>query len=340
MAVEVTIRFAGELVEVVRVPRGRSFRIGTAPDVDAVVPGLASFPLVDTDGNVRMPVGELGVEITVAPAAPTTPIPFAKLSRRLLPYLAGVLVVHLVVWAAAMTRELPTPPEKPRLARIAMHREPPPPPVPREREHEHEHAGASAHADASPSYIETLRAQLPRLPHIKGNVGFMSGAQFEAIAGTVDLTRYFADLKGPIYLDNEPPAFGGRGDRFQPPPGKIIPAGRYATVAHGRGAGEQYHLAGEAELQVELCASKACTASGAIDRASVTSWIAPHADDFRVCYDGSPSTLVDFTIADGVVHNARGRGAAGKCAAGLISAIAFPHVDGATRVRYEIAFHG
>ena len=109
-------------------------------------------------------------------------------------------------------------------------------------------------------------------------------------------------------------------------------------MSRGRGAGDDYHLAGETTVDVELCTTAACVASGSIDRASVHSWIAPHADAFRACYDGTARVVVDFTIADGVVRGAHGRGATGASAAAVVSGIAFPHTGGTTRVRYEVSY--
>ena len=98
-------------------------------------------------------------------------------------------------------------------------------------------------------------------------------------------------------------------------------------------------------VDVMVCDGPTCSATGAIDRHDVTTWIAPHVDDLRACYargahaDGTVMTV--FTIgADGAVHGigARGLGDVAPCVASVLSAVAFPHTDRVTRVRYPIAF--
>ena len=158
MAVEVTVRFAGTLLEAVVIVPGRSFRLGSAPGVDVAVPGLISFPLVDSGGLVRIPAGltafrqdgvaladiaplaltgdtrirlAIGaIVIDLAVATPVAPLARLPLDRRPLPYLAVALVAHLAVWTAAMSRGVPPP--VPRLVHARLAKRPPPPPPPRE----------------------------------------------------------------------------------------------------------------------------------------------------------------------------------------------------------------
>jgi len=370
MAIEVTVRFAGTLLEVVVVGPGRSFRLGTAPGVDIAVTGLISFPLVDSTGLIRIPAGltarrqdgvgladiaplaltgttrirlAIGaIEIDLAVAAPVAPLARLPIDRRPLPYLALALVAHLAVWTAAMSR-VEAPPT-PRLVHARLAKRPPPPLPPRPTAGapmiQEGRMGAKDGGRAAGQYV--MRGGGPDGPRGTRQAFEISGAELRALIGTVDLGKALAETDGPIVREEDGNARGfGGSARFDPsrrPGFESVKTGRYATVSRGRGAGDDYHLSGETQIAVELCATAACVASGAIDRASVHSWIAPHAEDFRACYDGTPHVVVDFTIADGVVHGAHGRGATGTCAAAIVSGIAFPHTGGTTRVRYEVSY--
>ena len=364
MAVEVTVRFAGTLIDVVVVEPGGTYRLGSAPGVDLAIPGLLSFPLVDSAGLIRIPAGitairdddarladvapvalagdtridlSIGhVRIALAVAKRVAPLHRARVDRRPWPYLGLALVAHLAVWATAMTHgEGPAP--LPRLVHARLAKKPPPPPPPpipnRGSNAMEPDAGRMGKKD-------TGRAEGQYAMHAGGMLGSISGAQLHRLMGSVDLGAALAAATGPVAPSIDETGFGGAA-RFDPasrPGFESIKTGRYATVAHGRGAGDDYHLAGETTVEVELCATKACVATGAIDRARVHSWIAPHASDFRACFDGTPSVVVDFTIANGIVRGARGRGATGACAAAIVSGIAFPRTDGTTRVRYEVTY--
>lgn len=369
MAVEVTVRFAGTLLEVVVVGPGRSFRLGTAPGVDVAVTGLLSFPLVDTSGHVRIPAGLTAfrhdgtaladiaplpltgdtrirlvigaIELDLAVARPVAPLARLPVDRRPLPYLALALIAHLAVWTVAMRRG--EPPPAPRLVHARLAKRPPPPPPPRETTGTpmRREAGVLPHGGRAEGHYRMERG-IDDGPSGTRQGFAITGAELRALMGTVDLGKALAETDGPIVREEDGDATGfGGAARFDPatrPGFDSVKTGRYATVSRGRGAGDAYHLAGETQIAVELCATSACVASGAIDRASVHSWIAPHAEDFRACYDGTADVVVDFTIADGVVRGAHGRGATGRCAAAIVSGIAFPHTGGTTRVRYAVSY--
>ncbi len=364
MAVEVTVRFAGTLIDAIVVEPGRSYRLGSAPGVDVPIPGLLSFPLVDSAGLIRIPAGLVAIHddgtrladiaplaltgetrlalaighvaITLAAAKPVAPLARPRADRRPWPYLALALVAHLAIWATAMTRPVDEPPPRSRLVHARLAKPAPPPQPPRDQHT----AGAQLQGGAIGKKGSDRGEGQYAMD--RSMLGSITGAQIQGLIGTVDLGAALAEATGPAGPQVEPDAtlFGGA-RRFDPGARagfESITTGRYATVAHGRGAGDDYHLAGETTVDVELCATKACVASGAIDRASVHSWIVPHAAEFRACFDGTPSVVVDFTIANGVVRGAHGRGATGACAAAIVSGIAFPHTDGATRVRYEVSY--
>jgi hypothetical protein len=167
---EVTVRFAGTILEVAHVRPGECFRIGTAPGVELplLLAGITAFPIVDaTTGAfvVRRPAGTyatrnalpmhepdarlapsdrlelwLGnvlvtVELTTLPA---TPVAKPPLDRRPPRYLAGSLVAHLVMWSIAIAFAAPMRIQHPRPriqahlrpVRVAM-REPERPPPPK-----------------------------------------------------------------------------------------------------------------------------------------------------------------------------------------------------------------
>ena len=357
MPVEVSVRFAGTLMSSTVVPLGRTFRLGTAPGVDAEMLGLFSFPLVDTSGHVHLPPGvrATGVdpvrvvagamEIEISPVRPVTILPHARLDGRLVPYLVVALLAHLATWAFAMSQPTPAPVPLPRLARLLSPATPAPPPERTGARMRLEDGRVDTRGESrAQGHLGQRQVEEAKMRNSDGGHAAaqyipegITAARLHRLIGDTDFGQAFSGMHQAYRPDDDTAGFAAA-QRFDPrsrPGFESVKVARYATVAHGRGAGEAYVLAGETSLEVELVATQA---TGAIDRASVHSWVAPHADDFRACFDGAPSVTVDFTIANGTVHGARGRGRAGSCAAAVLTGIAFPRTDGTTRVRYAITY--
>ncbi|HEX7700259.1 MAG TPA: hypothetical protein VF403_06055, partial [Kofleriaceae bacterium] len=123
MRAQITARFGDSLVETAEIERDGSYRIGTAPGVDLAVARIGSFPIVTGDATgfiVRTPVGmgdatdvrlaadqpvtlRFGmITITIELVAQTAPLPVRKIDRRPYAFIVGSLIVHLLVWGAAI----------------------------------------------------------------------------------------------------------------------------------------------------------------------------------------------------------------------------------------------
>jgi hypothetical protein len=151
---EVTVRFAGTILDVAHVQLGGCYRIGTAPGVELPLElaGITVFPIVDATSGafvVRRPAGTYATRnalpmhepdarlatsdhlelwlgnVLVTVELVTLPAIMAKpaFDRRPAGYLAGSLAVHLVMWSVAIAFAAPLHVPKPR-PRIQAHLRP------------------------------------------------------------------------------------------------------------------------------------------------------------------------------------------------------------------------
>ena len=350
--VEVVARFGGTIIDLAHVGPADTYRIGTAPGVDLVIPGLVCFPLVD--GNtVRCPVGlsarEDGSRTELRAGAVTFHITRTKLPAPSLPrpafdwrppiVLFVSLVAHLAVWLAAMRFEpferLPI--EKPRrYARLKTPPpDPPPPPPPQHIEPKQPVMRSKQHAQSAPA---ARRASA--LPEHADTTGVMASAAELAVADALksfDDTRVIervSALTGDVYNEHtaNEQGFGG-GRRFDPSQREgfeSVETGPYATMP----------------FNVKLCPKRTCKIPGPVPALYVRTHLLGQMDAIYDCYAmhaSEPGTIVlEFTITgDGLVREASGSGLGetGACAARAAEAIIFRAFGRETRVRYPIRFY-
>ena len=341
--VEVTVTFAGTLLQITRVPHGRPVRVGRARDADVAVDveprtlptNLARGERVEHAlGLVRIALARID--------EPAVPLARRALERRPLPFLALSAVVHVAfVWIAMLTMELDpitipvditSPPRlPPRIARIEA-------PVPAANARSSDDMPAATH-DAKPTAggFELLRRELRH------------------VTGTADLGRELADA-GPIYDEHAATAaqFGNHGRSFDPssdPMFDSVKTGRYATVDSGRAAGASYRLPGEVErppLMALACDDASCVVEGAFDRLRVRDIIEQRYVDLLKCYERTANSAprVEITMRFEIDASGRpsdiavdGHTAVGTCVARIVGRTKFPAADQPTRVRtYPMAF--
>src|ERR1700759_3608916 len=129
---QVPARLADTIVDLAHVAPGERYTLGTAPGVQLAISGIREFPLVTSEARgfvVRRPVGlgtlvvdgkrcddaelvlgwarvtlELGLvalEIELVERA-AVPVPRPEVERRTPAFVVASLIVHLLVWAAAV----------------------------------------------------------------------------------------------------------------------------------------------------------------------------------------------------------------------------------------------
>jgi hypothetical protein len=309
--------------------------------------------------RLELVLGLVAIQIELAAVVPVIAQP--RGDRRVLPYAAGALLAHGAFMLAVFAAPPPTPPaplletlRSARLAKTMPHTpltQPVPPPESRARAQHLAHAKQPLPAipqAATPEPVPTVEMAGPNTVVAHRAAARADGAEHAhaATLGSAIAALWGPDwseaVKGwdPLYNegDHAGEQFGGAGGRFDPttnPAFASIAAGNYHT----------HKVTGAAELQ--LCAGHSCQAQGAIDSASVTSWIAPHTDDLRACIEREPGQqdgriLVAFTIdgsgaARGVHARALGQNVGG-CVAAVVASISFPRTDHATTVTYPITF--
>jgi hypothetical protein len=383
MRASVTARFGDTMIGVTHVAPDRSYCIGTARSVDLAIAGLTSFPIIVGDANgfmVRRPigVGKLCVDdrvvdevrlaegtvvtfafdrIALTIELVTEPAPLAKtaLDGRPPKYIAGSLIVHLVVWAIAITfaqlprAKKPRPPwvVHPVVARLAP-RAPYQYPPPR-----HEVPPAPA-ALPPPSAMVSSPVRDPRegpdaaaSPDPRGGqvseegIASFSPGYIESLHRTDQAVRDGLAATGPLYDEDDVDSFGGGQRKFDPRNRAgwgTIGTGRFKTISHGRGTGDEYRLPGEVVTELALCESPHCLISGALDKADVQHVIEPMAPALAGCVNQAALTLELDIAPNGHVKKAHAHGKIGRCAANVIGQLAFPAADGPTHATYTIGY--
>jgi hypothetical protein len=348
--VEVVVRFGDTILDVAYVRPHQTYRIGTAPGVELAVPGHTSFPLV-TGGAIRCPVGvpvrHLGatVELRFAYASveltrrqlELIPVARPRLRWRLVAFVAASLLLHLGIWACAMTLEpfeRLVAAQQPRMrhAHVADHEPPPePPPTPVVEKHEQQPAAASPPAAPPRKRARVERANAANPAE--------AASQFAAmVAKTHVVERVSALRPEDTYNEDDANAKGfGGSPRF--PPGETIKTGEYKIMAY----------------DVKLCPKKSCTITGPVPGTFVRAQLHEHMDAIYACYlehaTETGTITLEFSIAgDGTVHGAKGSGLGetGACAARVLPEIYFKAIGDndvpegqpkVTRVRYPIRFN-
>jgi len=331
--VEVVTRFGRTILDVTHVGPTDTYRIGTAPQVNCIVPGLTCFPLV-TGGTMRRPVGVLVVErdgwtelrlgalsihVTRTKLS-RAPLARPRFERRTPLFLAASLLVHFAIWFVALTQapleKLPA--QKPRPLLVSLSAGPPPEPAKpsplRARTPEsHQHVSVAAVQPARQSRVPR-EARDERYTTPEAAVAAVARAFDE-----IDVEGQMADLRPEdTYREDEANARGfGGGRRFDPTQREgwgTVESGGYATMSY----------------DVKLCPDKACTVDGPVPALYVRTHLLAHMDEIYACYmqhANEPGTIVlSFTITpDGAVRDARGTGLGetGECAARVVGEIFF-----------------
>jgi hypothetical protein len=261
---EIAIRLGDTALDIARVGVGKRFTIGEVPGVQLAVAGIGEFPLVESRGAqfiVRAPVGTplrsgdrlvddrelvlvpdsrvalalalVRVEIRlVRGESPIIPRPL--FDARPAAYAGVSLFAHLALWAAAaviapFVAFAHHRPQRPRL--VSIHSLAPP--------------------RAPPSALQPVEldsAEPPSRPHAET---FDLHRRVAKAVGAVTRTFDAIDISG--QLDKVGPVYGGEyqsgdfGTAFLFDPDKVpsldtIKTGPYQTIAHGRGAGDDFDL--------------------------------------------------------------------------------------------------
>ena len=369
MRAQITARFGDSLVETVEIDRDGSYRIGTAPDVDLAVAKIGSFPIVTGDATgfiVRTPVGmgeatavrlaadqpvtlRFGmITITVELVARAAPLPVQKIDRRPHAFIVGSLIVHLLVWGAAVifahapkvNKPRPRLVEHPLLVKLL--------PMSRPRVAPHAPATASAAHAAPPRSGDSVRGKRSDLDELAaaaasapGGSNKLSPAYLAYLEAGARHMKEMLDAAGPLYVEDDAEGFGKHGGAFDPTHRAgwgTIATGRYKTVSSGRAVGDDYHLDGESYPELALCESPHCEIAGSLDKDAVQHVIAPQVAALANCVGQDSLTLALEIAANGHVKKVHGHGKIGRCAANVIGQLAFPEADGPTTATYTIGY--
>ncbi len=351
--VEVVTRFGDTILDVVHVGAHQSYRIGTARDVQAAVPGLTSFPLVDR-GVVRWPLGvpaqqhasstELqfaGVTLVVTRCKlPRERVRRPRIQRRAAAFTIGSLLVHLAMWFVAVTLE---PFEalareaRPRMryVQIDTSRDPEPAPKPEPANAEQRTQDTAPRAPAPARRTQREASQTTVVDTFAGAASDVAAM----VANTKVLERVGALKAEDNFTADDTYTSGFGGSRRM---------GSGETIKTGEG----YSLM--LRNDVKLCPKRSCTVRGPVPASFVRAQLHEIMGEIYGCYekhaDATGTITLEFTInGDGSVSHARGSGLGetGSCVAALLPAIYFKAIgdnDVAagkqrhTTVRYPLQF--
>ncbi|MEO8843809.1 MAG: hypothetical protein ABI591_06800 [Kofleriaceae bacterium] len=367
MRAQITARFSDSLLEVVELEHAGSYRIGAAPDVDLAVANIGSFPIVTGDATgfvVRTPVGmgdatdvrlvadqpvtlRFGmITITIELVARAAPLPLPKVDLRPYAFLGGSLIVHLLVWGAAVVFAHAPIAKTPR-PRAVMHPvlaklfPAPPPPVP----HPHVTLAAASRSPPVRSGMRENRSALDELAaaaaSTPGDANGFSPAYRAYLKAVDQHIKDMLDAADPLYVEEDAAGFGKHGGAFDPTHRAgwgTIATGRYQTISSGHGVGDDYHLDGESYPELALCESPHCEIAGALDKDAVQHVIAPQVAALANCVGQDSLTLTLEIAANGHVTKVHGHGKIARCAANVIGQLAFPEAAGPTTATYTIGY--
>ena len=314
-AVELVIRFAETLIAVTRVRPGQRFVIGKTRKVDlaldvperTLVDGLA----VHTDDGkftlarfqyVKVAFGLVTIEMARVPDH-VIPLPRPETSLRLVPFLAGAFVAHIVLvlialWTADVIEPVSIPvvrAEPPRTVMTKRLPEPKPKPKPKPATRRAKTASAAATA-ATPSEPAPPTTAAAAQERARG-AGILSSASLDdlsAIVGTVDIASALADV-GPIYDEEAANAknFGGAGGNFRPEDDPHFDSVKAGPVAIKGNMGQGYRLpahgkfreVGPPPIMGLTCDDAQCKTVGELDRFAVRDYVEKRYVDFLKCYE-------------------------------------------------------
>lgn len=211
-----------------------------------------------------------------------------------------------------------------------------------------------------PNGPQAPRDRGPRDPRARAIAGARKAGLFAALADLSALVPH-VDVKKlvdeSVFYDEVEATKSqfGNGRHFDPNKNctencGTIAAGKYATVATGRGAGQHYDLPGAAHFaqpEIAGCEPTDCTIAGGVAREVVRHNVELRFGAFGYCYQRFAqkqlrgTLTLSFTIGpEGAVHQAKARGMSeiDDCVVEVLKVIPFdPNVD-STKVTYPLAF--
>ena len=381
---QVTAMLAETTVDVAYVAPGERYTIGTSRAVQLAISGVREFPLVTHEARgfvVRRPVGlgtfvvdgkpsadgelvlswarvtlQLGlVSVAIELVERTAvPVPRPEVERRTPIFVVASLIVHLLVWGAAVEfGHLPRA-KKPRprtqahplvvhLAPLPPQRPPQQPPPARATSPSH--ATAAAHVARGPSASRNESTDAPYLPRdANGNADM--GAALAKLAEAIPDVRGALDKVGPLYNPSAVDHPFGDVEKMDPKtrPGwgsLTIVTGRYRTISSGPHAGGGEALPEDpipASQGFALCESRRCEVTGGLEKEAVQQTAASRGSALEKCAKRGAVLLELDITADGTVKKVRGEGTAAHCAATVIASLAFPAADTATHATFTIGY--
>jgi hypothetical protein len=382
---QVTARLAATIVDVAHVAPGERYAIGTARDVQLAVGGVREFPLVSSEDRgfvVRRPVGLGAFAIDGKPSDETelvlswarvtlqlglvsiaielversaVSVPRPQVDRRTPVFVVGSLIVHLLVWGAAIAfGHLPRA-KKPRPVKqshpLVVHLAPLPPAPPPQQQPPPSQlpatsvasarstasppaASRSVHAAAHRASSEPVADGGDHLP-VDENGNASMGAAFARLAEAIPDVGAALDKVGPLYVPSAVDHPFGDVAKMDP---KTRPGWGSLTIVTGR-----YRTIGvddplPASQGLALCESRRCEVAGGLAKEDIQQTAATRGYDLQQCMVRG-AALLELDIApDGSVKKVRGQGAAARCAATVIASLAFPAADAATHVTFTIGY--
>lgn len=301
--IEVEVRFAGDLVEVTRVPAGSAYAIGTES-------------LVAKAGNERT-IGLVTVTMSAATAPP--PVPRRRLESRPYQFGGASLAAHLALVGVALALTPPEPVTAPVIEVVTQQR------------------GGTRIKSFSTEAQTVVKAPEPAANASPTAIEQPTEVDTPAPPMAEEFTP--SEITGGGLVTEETPKDGdGTSERFDPsnnPAFDTIKSGAYSTVSTGHGAGDDYTPhARNSNLVVITCDRITCLVVGASEKAiPIRKAVEARVADLTDCYkhaaeNGGGSVEIDFGIdaAGGVRNFAVGDGdSAGLCVAKILRAL---HVDG------------
>ena len=344
--VEVVVRFAGTLVQVVHVAPGAECRVGPSRDA-AIALDVPAFTLVRSTPSGFI-LHHDGVDISLEPDVPITrafgehvtltialvpasriPLPRRRIERRPFAFGAASIAAHACVllgalWLASPREEVVPANEttKRRPARVArfavaaqtVKRENAPPPLTTPITTDTTPSPAPTLDDPSSAAIRSLGSEAP--PDGRGPVEVSPAPESTEVLDE--------SLSNPRRFDpSTSPAFD------------TIKVGNYTTVSTGRAGGERYELAGangqRKPLIVVSCDAASCLVIGGDAANSVRRALESRLSDIVKCYEDHAATAgkkveVDFGIDESgkvAAVNVGGVGDYDSCVAEIVRSIEF-----------------
>ena len=311
--------------------------------------------------RVSFAVGLVGIEVVIVERT-AAPVPRPPVDRRPPAFVVASLIAHLLLWKAAITfghvmfvkRPRPIKQAHPLVVHLAPLPAPAPPLPP---------APASPPPPASPTppqpaaphpaaAVARVRATAPTddTPgfHLRRDRdGKVSPADaVAALDGVIAPGKIGAmlDQVGPVYIPSAVDHPFGDNLKMDP---TTRPGFGAIEIKTGRFRTSEVHDPLVASQGLALCESRRCEVSGGLAKEAIQEVAATHGYELQQCMDpGEDATklhrgaaLLDLDIAaDGKVKKVHGEGAAARCAAAVITSLAFPAADEPTHVTFTIGY--